>query len=312
MRLHMVSVFEQILGSRPVIVSTVERAQERLRTDFFDVFFVDADIEIDLALSPLRRDYPDLFIAVFWSSSRESPAHLLKQGADFLLPQAIDIRNQEKTRIMLEDVVYKEKVSPRFRSSDGPEAKWLLPNAVVIGSSTGGPEALEKLFRSLKAPLRFPVFLCQHMPEGFTLPLAKRLAAVSGIDVREAQHGDVVTSCAVYIAPGDYHMCVTGGVKSVTIRLNQGPSRNSVRPSVDTLFESASQIYGSSLLGIVLTGMGQDGLLGAIAIREAGGRIVIQDKASCVVFGMPGAIYDIQQYDAMLQIERIADVLNAL
>lgn len=186
----------------------------------------------------------------------------------------------------------------------------LLPTAVVIASSTGGPSALETIFSQLKGPFNKPIFIAQHMPPVFTELLAKRLREMCGADVHEAKDGEVVKPNGVYVAPGDYHMVLVRVDGVVKIMLNQDPHRNSVRPAADFLFESASEVYMSSLLGVVLTGMGEDGAIGARRIRENSGAILIQDKESCVVFGMPGAIFNNDDFDEIGDLKMITNVLR--
>lgn len=188
-----------------------------------------------------------------------------------------------------------------------------LPSAIVIGSSTGGPPALEKVLAHLVKPLRVPIFITQHMPPVFTQSFAKRLEHVTGISCDEAKHDEIVETNKIYIAPGDYHMKVvktTDGL--IKIQLDQGPQRNSVRPAVDHLFESAALVYGARTMGIVLTGMGEDGLVGAKAIKDANGGILIQDQASCVVFGMPGAIYNARYFDEVGNLTFINNLVQSM
>lgn len=197
---------------------------------------------------------------------------------------------------------------PQKRKELG-QMKW---SALVIGSSTGGPAALERIFKTITAPVSIPIFLVQHMPPVFTQILAKRLQEISGIPAGEAKHGEGIVPNRLYVAPGDYHMVLDKSSGSPLILLNQDPQRNSVRPAVDSLFESAATIYGSSCLGVVLTGMGEDGWVGAKAIRAVGGGILIQDRESSVVFGMPGAIYNAGDYDQMGDLTRIEMLLRQL
>ena len=161
---------------------------------------------------------------------------------------------------------------------------------VVVGVSTGGPNALAEMVPQLPADLPVPMLIAQHMPPIFTRLLAERLAAKSRVPVVEASAGEPLTAGKVWIAPGDYHLTIQECGGLVTIQTNQGPRENSCRPSVDVLFRSAAAVFGTRVLAIVLTGMGQDGLLGATAIREKGGQIVVQDEQSSVVWGMPGFV----------------------
>ncbi len=186
------------------------------------------------------------------------------------------------------------------------------PQVVVIGSSTGGPMALEKLFAALngKTPL-VPILIAQHMPPYFTEALAKRIESVSGIPSAEGKAGEPILPGRVYMAPGDYHMTIQRlpqGSKPV-IKLDQSAKRNSVRPAVDYLFESAAREYASSCAGFVLTGMGEDGKDGSIAIKRSQGGIMIQDKETSVVWGMPGSVHAVGAFDKEGNIEECSRIL---
>jgi len=186
------------------------------------------------------------------------------------------------------------------------------PQAVVIASSTGGPTALETIFSQLKGPFNKPVFLVQHMPPIFTQILAKRLSTITDHPVEEALSEQKINQRSFLVAPGNYHMVLDKQSDGVYAKLNQTQLRNSVRPAADNLFETASEIYGANLLGIVLTGMGEDGALGAKKIRTHGGRVLIQNKESCVVFGMPGAVYANDDYDEMTSLDGIVQILKGI
>ena len=161
---------------------------------------------------------------------------------------------------------------------------------IAVGSSTGGPNALSELFSRLPADLPVPIVIVQHMPPVFTKHLAERLTSESDVTVHEAKAGDRLAPGEAWIAPGDYHMTLSRRLAAVHVELNQGPPENSCRPSVDVLFRSVNQIYRNRSIGVILTGMGEDGLKGARAMHDSGCRIVVQDQASSVVWGMPGAV----------------------
>jgi len=163
-------------------------------------------------------------------------------------------------------------------------------DVIAIGISTGGPNALAAMIPSFPANLSVPVFVVQHMPRLFTKLLAERLSAKSQIPVLEAHHGEIVTPGRVWIAPGDYHMVVKRLGGKIVIHTHQDLPENSCRPAVDPLFRSIAETYGSRALGVVMTGMGQDGLRGCQAIRAQGGQVVVQDEATSVVWGMPGFV----------------------
>jgi two-component system chemotaxis response regulator CheB len=162
--------------------------------------------------------------------------------------------------------------------------------ALCIGVSTGGPAALMEIFEAWKAPLSVPIFIVQHMPPKFTELLASRLTSVGVIPVVEAQHGQEAFPGKAYIAPGGKHLELRKSGAKVVMMLNEDPPENSCRPAVDVLFRSAAKIYGSHLLALVLTGMGYDGLKGAVDIVNAHGSVLVQDEQTSVIWGMPGAI----------------------
>lgn len=187
-----------------------------------------------------------------------------------------------------------------------------LPSILVIGSSTGGPAALEEALRGLRGKrLRCPVIITQHMPPVFTASLASRIENLTGISCAEAKHMELLEK-KIYVAPGDHHLTVGIVDGAYRLLLDQGPQRNFVRPAVDPLFETASTIFGNRCVGVVLTGMGADGALGAVAIKEKGGGIVIQDKETCVVFGMPGAVMMTEAFDLMVSLEKISELIAGM
>ena len=163
--------------------------------------------------------------------------------------------------------------------------------AIAVGSSTGGPAALAATFAGwAEHGARPPVFITQHMARAFTGSLAEQISEVSGTEAAEARHGEPITAGRIYLAPGGRHMTVAAGQSGPSIRLNDMPPVHHCRPAVDPLFASLARLYGAGLLAVILTGMGRDGLAGAEAVRKAGGGVVAQDRASSVVWGMPGAV----------------------
>jgi two-component system, chemotaxis family, protein-glutamate methylesterase/glutaminase len=182
--------------------------------------------------------------------------------------------------------------------------------ALTIAASTGGPDALSKVITRLPATLPVPVLIVQHMPPVFTKMFAERLDRSSAVTVVEAKDGVPVQPGVVYLAPGDYHLTVTGRAGTVLTRLTQGPPENSCRPAADVLFRSVAEVYGSTALAVVLTGMGQDGMRGAERLRETGAEVVAQDQASSVVWGMPGAVVTAGLADTVLPLEEIGAFLT--
>jgi two-component system chemotaxis response regulator CheB len=176
---------------------------------------------------------------------------------------------------------------------------------VAIGVSTGGPNALSELVPEFSADFSVPIVIVQHMPPVFTKLLAERLAAKARIQVEEGTAGQVVEAGHAFIAPGNYHMIVRREEKAVRIQTNQEPPENSCRPAVDVLFRSVAKTYGAGALGVVMTGMGQDGLRGSGLIREAGGQVFVQDEGTSVVWGMPGFVANAGLADKVLPLQQL-------
>jgi len=182
--------------------------------------------------------------------------------------------------------------------------------AVVIGTSTGGPQALTHLLAQLPPDLPVPLAMVLHIPAGYTAALAKRLDDLCSIDVAEAYDGIVLRPGLAVLSRGGVHMKIERQGTVCRVRLDMAPAGTPHRPSVDVLFESASHVYGPQLLGIVLTGMGQDGLEGARAIRAGGGMVFSEAAASCVVYGMPRAVYEAGLSDRAVPLDAMATAIT--
>ncbi|MBZ5687772.1 MAG: chemotaxis response regulator protein-glutamate methylesterase [Acidobacteriia bacterium] len=180
---------------------------------------------------------------------------------------------------------------------------------LAIGTSTGGPNALGEVIPQLPQDLPVPVVVVQHMPPLFTRMLADRLNSRSRLSVREAEAGKPLEPGQVWIAPGDYHMTVVRNGLQTVLELNQDSPENSCRPAVDVLFRSVARTYGPNVLAVVMTGMGSDGARGAAFIREAGGEVFVQDEASSVVWGMPGAVVHSQCANKICPLPEISQVI---
>lgn len=157
----------------------------------------------------------------------------------------------------------------------------------MIGSSTGGPAALEQVFSAIRTPLNVPMFIVQHIPAEFSAMLAKRLNAASAMTVIEATAGQTPEPGTVYVAPGGRHMVLKKNKRRVIIEMTDTPPVNSCRPAVDVLFQSSAEVYGANQLAVILTGMGHDGLDGCRALFPLGVPVIAQDEETCVVWGMP-------------------------
>lgn len=185
--------------------------------------------------------------------------------------------------------------------------------AVAIGASTGGVMALQAVLARLRAPLAAPVLVAQHMPPLFTAPLAELLRDSAGVDAREGRDGDRVAAGCVYIAPGGRHMTVVpghGSRREVRLRVSADPAGITLRPSVDLLFASVARVYGAGAVGVVLTGMGNDGTEGLAALKAAGGVGLCQDEATSVVYGMPGSAVRAGLADVVAPLARLGEEIE--
>lgn len=166
----------------------------------------------------------------------------------------------------------------------------VMPRLLAIGSSTGGPQALLEMFKTVGPYIdRVPTVITQHMPPTFTAILAEHLAKATGLQAGEARDGEAIEPGHVYVAPGAKHFTLEDRDGAPHVKLSDGPAINFCKPAVDPMFESAVKIYGAASLAVILTGMGSDGRDGARKIADAGGSVIAQDEATSVVWGMPGA-----------------------
>ena len=285
---------------------------------------VTLDIEMPVmdgltALREIRQFDRDLPIIMFSSQTHkgaEITLDALTLGASDYVGKPTNVADRAEAIVVLNDILVPkikelcrkrirktqaisnkngDVVSPTLEINDIPPAEvrkktGVKIDAVCIGISTGGPAALVKLFAAWKTPLSVPIFIVQHMPPKFTEYLSQRLSALGSIVTAEPFDGEIAVPGRAYMAPGGKHMELIRSGTKVVISLNENPPENSCRPAVDVLFRSAAKVYGASVLGVVMTGMGYDGLKGAKEIVHTGGQILAQDEQSSVVWGMPGAV----------------------
>ncbi len=187
-----------------------------------------------------------------------------------------------------------------------------VPELIVLGSSTGGPQALDKVLPALPADLPIPLLLVQHMPPMFTRTMAESLDRKCALKVSEAEHGKIVEAGEILIAPGGQQMKFRKELDGrLRILITDDPPERSCKPSVDYLFRCASEIFGERTLGVILTGMGDDGTAGIRLLREKGARVIAQDEESCVVFGMPRIPVLEGLADTVLPLDRIAGEIQS-
>lgn len=187
------------------------------------------------------------------------------------------------------------------------------PRILAIGSSTGGPQALTKLITEISPALgQVPTVITQHMPKTFTGILASNLSSAANRPCKEAEDGEVLKAGAIYVAPGGKHLILKKRDGAAVVKLDDGEPVNFCKPAVDPMFNSVAGIFGSASLGLVLTGMGQDGARGSVTIQTAGGSIIAQDEATSVVWGMPGATAQAGICSAVLPLDRIGQKVKEL
>lgn len=283
----------------------------------------------------IRKDYPKLPIIMFSTLTErggQATLEALSRGATDYVTKPANVGSVTTAKeAVREELLRKIKaLVSRPPSFQHPQAETKLMTSmpkqsatvinprknsqpirmVVIGVSTGGPNALAKVIPSLPKEFPVPVMIVQHMPPMFTRLLAERLDAQAPLRVVEATAGMKLEAGTVYVAPGDYHLeaiKVEGGFMT---SLHQGAQENSCRPAVDVLFRSVVPHFGAGLLGVVLTGMGQDGLNGCRHIKENGGVVIVQDEATSVVWGMPGYVAEAGLADAIVPLDQIAYEIN--
>lgn len=300
-------------------------ALAKLEHEQVDLCLVDLEMpEMDgiAFVTALRRRHPEIRILIVTASSelsRRRAVEALTLGATDLVlkPEGLGGNYQEQV------VVLRERLAPGLlalkRQSESPRhrpagALWPKkhPRLVVVGVSTGGPEALARFLPALPADFPWPIAVVQHMPPGFTQALAQRLAGACTLAVREAQDGEALKAGTVLIAPGGQHLEVLPEGQHFTAKLTQDPPESSCRPSVNVLFRSAAKASEGALVGLVLTGMGYDGSAGGRVLKAAGGSLWAQDQASSVVWGMPGGVVSAGLADEVLPLEGMASALCAL
>lgn len=263
-----------------------------------DVVTLDVDLPgrngLDL-LVELRKASPRLPVIMVSASTQQAATTTLdalaRGASDYVTKPSGLPREQAIAHI-------RDQLVPRVRALAGPLGR-TAPVArraaaprlelLAIGASTGGPNALDQLFRSLPADLAVPVVVVQHMPPTFTRLLAERLDGHGPLRFAEAVDGEPLRPGRVLLAPGDHHLRVVRRRDGLAVALDRGPPEHSCRPAVDVMLRSIAEL-GLATLAVILTGMGQDGLLGCQAIHDRGGQVLVQDEATSVVWGMPGFV----------------------
>jgi two-component system chemotaxis response regulator CheB len=302
-----------------------------------DILTLDVEMpELDglATLRELRKIYPRLPVIMFSTVTQrgaEATLDALSLGANDYVTKPANVGSVGEAIQRLEtDLIAKIKVHCRPRpltpsAAEPFKTACLHPppsgplrhgpariDIVCIGTSTGGPNALADVFAHLPAHFPVPMVIVQHMPPMFTAMLADRLTAISPLPCHEGADGQPLEPGHAYMAPGGRHMEVQPLGARRIVRLQDGPPENSCRPAVDVLFRSVAAAYGPAVLGVVMTGMGQDGMRGCGAIREQQGRVIAQDEPSSVVWGMPGAVAQAGYAERLVPLHHIAPEITRL
>jgi two-component system chemotaxis response regulator CheB len=215
----------------------------------------------------------------------------------------------KETQPTVEKTMISEKATPASAATVSKAAA--IPGVddwiVAIGTSTGGPRALQEVLTRLPGNLPCPTLVVQHMPPGFTKSLAERLNSLCELTVKEAADNDKLVAGTVYIAPGDFHLTLRREGAGTYIKLNKDPAIGGLRPAVDPMMVSVSETYGIKTVGVILTGMGHDGAKGMQAIKRSRGLTIAEDQSTAVVFGMPKAAIEAGVVDTILPLPQVAD-----
>jgi two-component system chemotaxis response regulator CheB len=277
-------------------------------------------------LAAIRQSYPDLPVIMFSTHTHTGATATLDAlalgASDYATKPSqlgsVEAANQHIQKTLFPKIKFfgtkfgtKTVLSPvvdsaKIQSSRQVHSERPAIEILAIGVSTGGPNALALLLPQLPKTFAIPIVIVQHMPPMFTKLMAERLAAKCQLHVAEAYSGALLTPGTIWIAPGDHHIEVTRSEAQMRLVAHQSPPENFCRPSVDVLFRSIAQHYNARSLGVILTGMGQDGLRGCESIHDVGGQILAQDEASSVVWGMPGFVVNAGLADAVVPLEAMS------
>lgn len=319
-------------GKHALTIATAEKP---------DVILLDIEMPVmdGMAALPLLREALPAVAIIMTSTltlkGAEITMRALSMGANDFIPKPSTGRATSRVESMKAELIMKIKThckrqTPSFERAPAraatpvapapaaspvsrpPRMATWQPKIIAIGSSTGGPNALEEVLKNLSPRIELPIVITQHMPPMFTTILARRLNGMADRVCQEAQDGQKLEARNMYVAPGDFHLHVTGTSTQPTIRLSQEPPENFCRPAVDAMFRSLPNVYGGAVLAVVLTGMGEDGKRGAKPIVDAGGMVIAQDQKTSVVWGMPGAVANAGLAEQVLPLSELSGAIERI
>jgi len=296
------------------------------------------------ALQLIMKDSPTpvIMVSSLTTEGAESTLKALEYGAVDFIPKELSYINVNIIKIKdelirkVKEIVRQSALNDRIKrlisrengrlkicgsldQSKGKKTSYIsgrLPKigykAMCLGISTGGPMSLQKVIPHLDKKINCPVFIVQHMPPKFTKSLADRLNGMSSMEVREAENNEQAKNGVIYIAPGGFHMSLKQNEKesSPNINISEEPFDTLHRPSVDVMINSVVDVYGKYTLGVIMTGMGKDGLEGIKKLKSLGGYCLAQNEESCIVYGMPRSVVEAGLADVVAPLENIAETIN--
>lgn len=306
-----------------------KEALEKIETLRPDLVTLDIEMPIMDGMTALKHivsrfKLPVIMISTLSQEGAEMTLKALDEGAVDFLAKPTNVFRLDQREVK-EEIIGKVKSASKLKPSINKKTKNTklrtrsklekvqksenFKTILAIGTSTGGPRALQTLMSSIPGNINASIVIVQHMPAKFTKSLADRLDSISEINIKEAEDGDVLKKGCGYIAPGDYHMEIEDLNGRLTVSLNQRPKIMGLRPTVDVLMESIALISTHDKLGLVLTGMGSDGAKGVLAMKKNGAYTIAQDQDSSTVYGMPRAAFETGAIDDVLALDLIAEKL---
>ena len=250
------------------------------------------------SINALKYGAYDVVLKATGSGFDENIQHLTEK----LLPRILETKKSETNEIPSKNIHLKDKCVLSKHNF----------KALLIGSSTGGPQALMKVLPKFTREIKVPILIVQHMPPEFTQSLADSLNKLTSLTVKEAEKGEILKSGTVYIAPGNYHLEMSLVQGDLCATLNKKPPENFCRPAVDVLFRSAAQSIDGECLALILTGMGSDGCKGLQLLKDKNAYAIVQDEESSVVWGMPGNVVEAGLADNILPLDQIGNAVQDL